>query len=153
MSEEFRKQVKRLAGMLITFLLLIVLFLGGLVYFQNHPEELQFNTPKEQLVEVSEEIDDSIENGIHVRTGFVLDEGMELVIQNCTSCHSAKLVTQNRMSKEGWESTIQWMQETQNLWDLGANQEAITAYLTKNYGPVAKGRRQNLKDIDWYPLE
>ncbi|TAI47307.1 monoheme cytochrome C [Flagellimonas allohymeniacidonis] len=153
MSEVFRKQVKRLMGMLTIFMFLIILFLGGLIYFQNHPEKLYLNAPEEELVEISEQIDDKIENGIHVRTGFVADEGMDLVIQNCTSCHSSKLVTQNRMSKEGWEATILWMQETQNLWDLGANQDVITAYLAKNYGPVAKGRRQNLKDIDWYPLK
>ena len=86
------------------------------------------------------------------RSGFVNDKGVSQVIQNCTQCHSSKLVTQNRMSKEGWESTITWMQETQNLWDLGGKQEIIVTYLTKNYGPVSKGRRENLTNIEWYEL-
>lgn len=94
-----------------------------------------------------------IENGIHLRTGFVEDEGLMLVVQHCTSCHSAKLVTQNRMGKEQWKATIRWMQETQNLWDLGKNEEAIVNYLAKNYAPVKEGRRKNLENIDWYELE
>ena len=57
-------------------------------------------------------------NGIHVETGLIEASGVELVIQNCTSCHSAKLITQNKMNLSGWHSTIRWMQETQSLWDL-----------------------------------
>ncbi len=96
---------------------------------------------------------DKIENGIHLRTGFAEGAGLQLVINNCTTCHSAKLVTQNRMSKEQWKSTIRWMQETQNLWDLGANEEAIVNYLATYYAPTEKGRRQNLANIEWYNLK
>lgn len=96
---------------------------------------------------------DTIENGIHLRTGFVEGEGLQLVINNCTTCHSAKLVTQNRMSKEQWKATIRWMQETQNLWDLGAQEEQIVTYLATYYAPSKKGRRQNLADLEWYTLE
>ena len=96
---------------------------------------------------------DKIENGVHLRTGFVEGEGMMLVVNNCTNCHSAKLVTQNRMSKERWLATIRWMQETQNLWDLGGNEEPIVNYLATYYAPTEKGRRQNLADIEWYELK
>lgn len=94
-----------------------------------------------------------IENGVHVRTGLKDDEGLMTVVTHCTACHSAQLVMQNRMSKERWNATIRWMQETQNLWDLGENQEVIVDYLVRNYPPTEKGRRENLKDIEWYPLE
>ena len=67
----------------------------------------------------SEENIDRIENGIHVRTGLVDAPGLRETVNNCTSCHSAKLVIQNRMSAERWHATIRWMQETQNLWPLG----------------------------------
>ena len=93
-----------------------------------------------------------IENGIHVRTGLVEDEGLMTVVAHCTACHSAQLVIQNRMNRERWNATIRWMQETQNLWDLGENQEIIVNYLVKNYPPIEKGRRENLKNIDWYDL-
>lgn len=99
------------------------------------------------------EDEDAIENGIHVRTGLIATEGFMTVVNNCTNCHSAKLVTQNRMNAERWNATIKWMQETQNLWDLGANQEIIVNYLVTNYPPKAKGRRMTLTDIDWYDLK
>ena len=99
------------------------------------------------------EDEDKIENGIHVRTGLIDAEGLMMVVNNCTNCHSAKLVTQHRMNAAGWNATIKWMQETQNLWDLGANQEIIVNYLVTNYPPKAKGRRMNLTDIDWYELK
>ncbi len=96
---------------------------------------------------------DQVENGIHLRTGFADGEGLMAVVTNCTACHSAKLVTQNRMTREGWEQTIRWMQQTQNLWDLGANEAIILDYLAAHYAPEKKGRRQNLTDIEWYELQ
>ena len=96
---------------------------------------------------------DKIENGIHLRTGLREAEGLTEVINNCTNCHSAQLVIQNRMSEERWAATIRWMQETQGLWDLGKNEEIIINYLVTNYPPEQKGRRQILADIDWYELK
>lgn len=90
---------------------------------------------------------------IHEPTGFIIDDGMQTVITNCTSCHSAALVTQNRMSKEGWMATIRWMQETQNLWDLGDNEAIIVDYLAKHYAPEAHGRRKSLNITEWYELK
>ncbi|MCL6274530.1 monoheme cytochrome C [Muricauda sp. 2012CJ35-5] len=148
--EQFDQQVKSLTGILFLFLLLIVFFFGGLFYLANNPETATSIVEQEQE---SEGTYKAIENGIHLDTGFVVDEGMEATIQNCTNCHSAKLVTQNRMSREGWEATIRWMQDTQNLWDLGNNEELILSYLAKNYAPTAKGRRQNLDQTEWYTLE
>ena len=57
------------------------------------------------------------------------------------------------MTAEGWNATIKWMQETQNLWDLGEKQEVIVNYLVSNYPFKKKGRRQNLSNIDWYTLK
>jgi hypothetical protein len=100
-------------------------------------------------------LEDEIVNGIHVPTGLIYDEGFEIVRATCTACHSAKLVTQNRATKEGWTQMIRWMQETQGLWDLGANEGQIISYLAKNYAPEEIGRRANLDvaAIEWYILE
>jgi len=87
------------------------------------------------------------------RSGFINDLGVSQVIQNCTQCHSSKLVTQNRLSEAGWKASIEWMQKTQNLWDLGKNEDRIVSYLAKNYGPIKKGRRENIKVAEWYILE
>lgn len=109
-------------------------------------------TPEVAAVEVVDEFD-TVENGIHLRTGLIDAEGMNLVINNCTACHSAKIITQNRMTAERWNATIKWMQETQNLWDLGKDQEAIVNYLVTNYPPsTSNGRRKQLSGIEWYDL-
>ncbi|MFT5851967.1 MAG: hypothetical protein ACI87J_001942 [Colwellia sp.] len=77
-------------------------------------------------------------------TGFVIDAGFELVKANCTACHSAGLVIQNRMNRATWLETIRWMQRTQGLWPLGDSEKAILDYLARNYSPTATGRRKNL---------
>jgi len=126
----------------------------GIIYYMYNPEGLNFNAKSETvaIVPVIED-EDRIDNGIHVRTGLIDAEGLMTVVNNCTNCHSSKLVTQNRMDSERWIATIKWMQETQNLWDLGGNQEVIVNYLVTNYPPIAKGRRAVLTDIEWYELE
>jgi len=106
---------------------------------------------------ISEEEDDfdKVVNGIHVQTGLVYEEGFDIVRASCTACHSAKLVTQNRATKEGWLQMIRWMQETQGLWDLGEKEPAILDYLSTHYAPEETGRRQSLDvaAIQWYILE
>jgi hypothetical protein len=94
----------------------------------------------------------NIVDGIDVDSGLIVDDNYELVKTNCSACHSLKLVTQNRATREGWKDIIVWMQETQKLWDLGDNEPLILDYLGKNYAPNEKGRRQNLKNIEWYEL-
>ena len=113
---------------------------------------IESNDKPEQIINVQTVSNSEIVDGIHVRTGLKDGEGLMTVVANCTACHSAQLVIQNRMNKERWDATIRWMQETQNLWDLGDNQEVIVNYLVKNYPVNSKGRRSNLQDIEWYEL-
>ncbi len=94
-----------------------------------------------------------IENGIDVSTGFVAEGDFMLVRSTCTACHSAKLVLQNRATREGWKEMIVWMQETQKLWDLGENEDKILDYLATHYGPVKKGRRSPVKVNSWYEIQ
>ena len=153
-EEAFRAQVQKIYQLLMVLFALFVIAGGSLIYYANNPNAFDFNSKSETIVAAPiEEDEDRIENGIHVRTGLVDAEGMMTVVYNCTNCHSAKLVTQNRMTAESWNTTIKWMQETQNLWDLGGNQEIIVNYLVTNYPPIAKGRRMILTDIEWYELE
>lgn len=94
-----------------------------------------------------------IVDGKDAATGLVVDDHWQTVKSNCTGCHSAKLITQNRMSAKRWRKTIKWMQETQNLWDLGKNEDKIVAYLGKNYAPEDVGRRAPLTNVEWYELK
>lgn len=87
------------------------------------------------------------------QTGLKLGKGLELVKLHCTGCHSAKIITQFRSTREGWVGKIRWMQSTQNLWDLGESEPAILDYLTKNYAPERKfDRREPLSKVQWYEL-
>lgn len=81
---------------------------------------------------------------IDTASGLVIAEHWQLVKANCTPCHSAAIVTQNRMSRETWLETIRWMQKTQGLWPLSTNEKPILDYLAKYYSPNETGRRSNL---------
>jgi hypothetical protein len=96
--------------------------------------------------------DTLVVDGIHLATGLAMDSGFVQVRAACLACHSSKLITQNRATRDGWVHIIEWMQETQNLWDLGANQDIIVDYLARNYAPQEAGRRAQLTSIEWYEL-
>lgn len=62
--------------------------------------------------------------------GLVEAEGVQLVRAHCAACHSLQLVRQNRMTRERWDATITWMQETQKLWPIPPEQrEPLLDYL------------------------
>lgn len=86
-------------------------------------------------------------------SGLIIAPGLALVKTNCLRCHSGKIIAQNRGSRENWLATIRWMQETQNLWNLGDQEELILDYLSQNYAPQQVGRRKNLSSIEWYELK
>lgn len=98
--------------------------------------------------------EEAVVDGIHVATGMVYDENFKLVRGACTTCHSSKLVIQNRATREGWKQMIRWMQATQGLPDLGKSEVKILDYLAKNYAPKDAGRRKVLdqSEIEWYTL-
>ena len=75
-------------------------------------------------------------------TGMKMTGDWELVRGNCTACHSAKLITQQRGTAEQWLAMIRWMQKKQNLWQFDPGTEGrIIAYLAENYPPDAAQRR------------
>jgi len=82
------------------------------------------------------------EPGFDAYTGLKMADDWELVRNNCIACHSPKLITQQRGSKDQWLRVIRWMQKKQNLWQFEAETEArIVAYLAQNYPPQADRRR------------
>lgn len=154
--EKFKEQVEKIYNLLISMSALLGIGITMCILLLINPKLFDFSKNETEYVTTSideDEDEDKIENGIHVRTGFVDDVGLMETVNNCTNCHSSKLVIQNRMSKEQWIATIRWMQKTQNLWDLGGNEAIIVSYLSKNYAPKKKGRRDNLANIEWYELK
>jgi len=155
--DNFRKQVKSVYSILVvSFVMVMLIGVMGIIFMLD-PAAFSFkgDVPNSEIVSTVTEDDDwdKIENGIHLRTGFKEGEGLMAVVNNCTNCHSAQLVMQNRMNEERWIETIRWMQETQNLWDLGLNEEIIVNYLVTNYPPSSKGRRESLSNVEWYTLK
>lgn len=155
-EEKYRRKARGVYRLLIIISTVIVIISIVAIYFLADSKLSLFDSSESsnELVEVPQEDEfDRIENGIHLRTGLIEADGLMTVVNNCTNCHSAKLVIQNRMSKERWAATIRWMQATQNLWDLGANEEIIINYLVTNYPPKKKGRREVLSSVEWYELK
>ncbi|WP_299534316.1 monoheme cytochrome C [Ulvibacterium sp.] len=143
----YRKRARRLYRILIVVSVLALITAIGAFYFYGDRHNSEYIVPPKKLEE------GQIAKSLDSITGFIQAPGMQETITHCTPCHSAQLVTQNRMTKEGWLSTIRWMQETQNLWDLGDNEPIILEYLAINYAPQEKGRRENLKVEAWYILK
>ena len=154
----------------ILLTLLIVIGISGVGYISLHKPITEFlSRPKyttEQLTQFTKARTkanrqdrannwDLVENGIHVKTGLKDGEHLQVVIQSCLSCHSAKLITQNRATRQGWKDMIVWMQATQGLQNLGANEPKIIDYLAEHYAPKEVGRRPNLniEEIEWYVLD
>ncbi|PIQ22587.1 MAG: hypothetical protein COW65_02300 [Cytophagales bacterium CG18_big_fil_WC_8_21_14_2_50_42_9] len=94
-----------------------------------------------------------LSDSLDATTSLVLAPGFTTVKENCLRCHSPKLITAKRASREGWLTTIHWMQQTQGLGDLGSAEPIILDYLAKHYAPNQSGRRPALQNIEWYKLE
>ena len=136
---------------MIVIILIVLIPVFNSVDFDTKEGKVSALVIKESKVQKPEIVD-----GIHIESGLIVNEGWEAVNTNCTRCHSATIVTNSRFTREGWKELIVWMQETQGLWQLGANEDVILDYLSKNYSPIEKkGRRQPLKikDSDWYMLD
>lgn len=86
-------------------------------------------------------------------TGLKIAPGLDIVRAQCTGCHSSRMIIQYRATRDGWKERIRWMQQKQNLWDLGEAEPVILDYLAKNYGPEKKElRREPLQPVQWYKL-
>lgn len=152
MKNDIQNQAQKIYHMLALLLSCIGIICVLLLAYMFNPKLFSSEDENYKPIAVVED-EERIENGIHVRTGLVDADGLMTVVNNCTNCHSAKLITQNRMNAERWNASIRWMQETQGLWDLGGNQEIIVNYLVENYPVKEVGRRENLSNIEWYELE
>ena len=150
--KEFNKDQHRVSNKRWTLIGLAVISVLALGIFIGSFINSSTTDPHQQDSTLHDEYKGDIVNGIHVPTGLKDDDGLMTVVAHCTACHSAQLIIQNRMNKERWNATIRWMQDTQNLWDLGDNQEVIVDYLIKNYPLQKKGRRENLDPVEWYEL-
>ncbi|MFT5823377.1 MAG: hypothetical protein ACI8ZM_004638 [Crocinitomix sp.] len=151
------KQAKRTISVSIFLMLFGIIFTIQLTYYPNvfktNNNITAFDTTGIDPSLLAMNLDPAeIENGIHIPSGLIVDDGVDMVIRTCGACHSLDLVTQNKADRKGWKEIIVWMQETEGLWDLGPTEDVILTYLAKNYAPEDTGRRRNLENIVWYDL-
>ena len=80
-------------------------------------------------------------------------KGIELVVKNCTACHSADIILQNNMSRKGWDEQILLMQKEQGMGRLNKDdRKVILDYLSKFQGidsnkPLSKTIRKKIKPM------
>lgn len=152
-----------LANFFLVVVLLLLFLMPGWVLYQLYYVPHVEKTEKAKLVlekerqqkmklYLEEVAKNKVVDGVHISTGLIADKNYKLVVQNCTSCHSAQLIIQNKATRDNWVQIIDWMQKTQNLWDLGESEKPIIDYLSKNYSPTFQGRRAPLSTIEWYEL-
>lgn len=149
----FLKTIKSIVCLILTASILILIWLVQPSIFSNFKK---FNWPSTPVIHAPQfSILEDTQNSVYDGTTLIQAPGVEIVKRHCISCHSSRLITQNKMSKSRWEDNIRWMQETQGLWDLGRDHNTIINYLATNYSPEKTGRRNNLnaEQIEWYILE
>lgn len=62
-------------------------------------------------------------------------EAKELVFDQCSSCHSIKLVVGKELSIDGWAAVLKTMWEDQGMMELSAGERGrILDYLARWYG-------------------
>ncbi len=63
-------------------------------------------------------------------------EGREDVFYLCSACHSIKTVVQQRLSRDVWDETLDWMVEEQGMPELDEeDRQQILEYLSTYVSP------------------
>jgi len=90
------------------------------------------------------------------KSGLIMAPGWKQINYQCNACHSSMIVAQNNGDREFWRSTIQWMIDSQGLWDLSDTWDPVLDYLVTNYGEkdidMSTFRRLPLNEDELPPL-
>lgn len=93
---------------------------------------------------------------IDAATGLIMAPGWEIVKAQCNACHTSLIIPQNPGNREVWRDTIQWMIDTQGLWDLNDTWEPVLDYLSTYYDEKAIDmrtfRRKPLEEYQMPPM-
>ncbi|QLE84544.1 cytochrome C [Shewanella sp. Scap07] len=66
-------------------------------------------------------------------SGLIMAPGWQVVNQQCNACHTSHIIPQNPGSRAVWKDTIDWMIDTQGLWDLSETWDPVLDYLSTYY--------------------
>lgn len=70
-----------------------------------------------------------------VRDGLQPGPNQDLVVQNCTACHSGRPIAQAELTRSQWDDVIDWMQEQHGMWELEPEtRDKILEYLEEVQG-------------------
>ena len=83
---------------------------------------------------VASSISLAAEYPVDPQSGLIMAPGWELVNYQCNACHTSMIVVQNHGDKAFWKEALQWMIDTQGLWDLSDTWEPTLSYLSTHYG-------------------
>ncbi|MCL2914860.1 cytochrome C [Shewanella corallii] len=90
------------------------------------------------------------------KSGLIMAPGWEQVNYQCNACHTSSIIPQNPGNRKVWRETIQWMVDTQGLWDLSDTWDPVLDYLSTYYGEnevdMSKFRRMPLPADQQPPL-
>ncbi len=94
-------------------------------------------TPSAEADKAREELSaDAKESQEQDWQGLPAGPGREEVFYSCNACHSLKLVTQQGMSRERWDETLEWMVEEQGMAEIEdpVMRDRILDYLSTYFG-------------------
>lgn len=67
-------------------------------------------------------------------------EGRDEVEGLCSACHSIRMVTQQRLSRDRWDELLDWMVAEQGMAELDADtRDRILDYLATHLSPAGAG--------------
>ncbi len=146
------RQLMWATALLILWWGVMVCHLAGVDWMPSWKNDSKILNPERRVIDPNAPVLVLEGDGVDWKTGLKIGPHWQTVRAACTACHSAKLVTQNRATRQGWEDMLRWMQAEQGLPDLGANEDPILDYLSTYYAPEPIGRRHNLEVEQWYDL-
>ena len=95
---------------------------------QNGPAPLTFAAAKPALEPAS--VTDAPDFGV-----LFAAEGVEETFDNCTACHSERIIAQQGQTQDGWIELFEWMVEEQGMAEIEEpDLSKILDYLSANYG-------------------
>lgn len=66
---------------------------------------------------------------------LVLGKGAEETFNNCTACHSERIIAQQGLSRKGWIEMFEWMVDEQEMEKMEEpDYTLVLDYLSQNYG-------------------
>ncbi len=152
LSKRLLRRLLETTPLLLLWCALLFYYFAGANWWPSWPSRIENPNPERRVIDPEAPPFPVLVDGVDWRSGLKIGAHWQTVRATCTACHSAKLITQNRATRQGWEDMLRWMQAEQGLPDLGEREGPILDYLSTYYAPETIGRRRVLAVEQWYEL-